>query len=60
MVDDIKIKKYKKRVVDEKIKEYLRLFVVICIECSKYSRKTWAERYHANRETLFHVKTWEK
>lgn len=56
----MEIKNYKKRIVDEQIEEYLKLFGAICIEGPKYCGKTWAGRYHANSETLLHVKTGEK
>ena len=53
----MEIKNYKKRIVDEQIEQYLKLFGAICIEGPKYCGKTWAGRYHANSETLLHVKT---
>ena len=56
----MEIKNYKKRIADEQIDKYLRLFGAICIEGPKYCGKTWAGRYHANSETLLHIKTGEK
>lgn len=56
----MKITNYKKRIVDEQIDEYLKLFGAVCIEGPKYCGKTWAGRYHANSETLLHIKTGEK
>lgn len=53
----MEIKNYKKRIVDGKIEEYLKLFGAICIEGPKYCGKTWAGRYHANSETLLHNTT---
>lgn len=55
----MKIENYKKRIMDEKIEEYLNLFGAICIEGPKYCGKTWAGRYHANSETLLHTTTGE-
>ncbi|MCX4365868.1 MAG: DUF4143 domain-containing protein [Bacilli bacterium] len=53
----MEIKDYRKRIVDDKIEEYLQLFGAICIEGPKYCGKTWAGRYHANSETLLHKTT---
>jgi len=55
----MEIENYKKRIADEQIEQYLKLFGAICIEGPKYCGKTWAGRYHANSETLLHVKTGE-
>lgn len=55
----MKINNYKKRIVDEKIKEYLKLFGAVCIEGPKYCGKTWAGRYHSNSEILLHNTTGE-
>ena len=55
----MKISNYKKRIVDEKIKEYLKLFGAVCIEGPKYCGKTWAGRYHSNSEILLHNTTGE-
>lgn len=51
------INNYKKRIIDEKIARYLRLFGAICIEGPKYSGKTWTARYHAKSEALLYVNT---
>lgn len=56
----MEIKNYKRRIIDERIDRYLKLFGAVCIEGPKYSGKTWAGRYHANSETLLHIKTGEK
>ena len=56
----MEIKNYKKRIVDEKIERYLKLFGAICIEGPKYCGKTWSGRYHAKSETLLYTKTGEK
>lgn len=53
----MEIKNYKKRIIDEKIARYLKLFGAICIEGPKYSGKTWTARYHAKSETLLYVNT---
>ena len=47
---------YKKRIVDEKIKEYLRLFGAVCIDGPKYCGKTWAGRNQAKSEILLQSK----
>ena len=56
----MEIKDYKKRILDSKIEEYLKLFGAICIEGPKYCGKTWAGRYHAKSETLLHNTTGEE
>lgn len=56
----MEIKNYKKRIIDEKIEKYLKLFGAICIEGPKYCGKTWAGRYHAKSESLLYTKTGEK
>lgn len=56
----MEIKNYKKRIADEKIKRYLKLFGAVCIEGPKYSGKTWAGRYHAKSETLLYKNTGEE
>lgn len=54
------INNYKKRIVDDKIEHYLKLFGAVCIEGPKYCGKTWAGRYHSNSEVLLHRTTGEK
>lgn len=51
---------YKKRIVDKKIEQYLRLFGAVCIEGPKYCGKTWLGRNHANSESLLYKKTGEE
>ena len=46
----MEIKNYKKRILDSKIEEYLKIFGAICIEGPKYCGKTWTGRYHSNSE----------
>ena len=53
----MEIKNYKKRIADKQVEQYLKLFGAICIEGPKYCGKTWTGRYHANSETLLHIKT---
>ncbi len=55
----MEIQNYKKRIVDAKIEEYLKMFGAVCIEGPKYCGKTWAGRFHANSETLLHNNTGE-
>ena len=55
----MKIENYKKRIADEKIKRYLKLFGAISIEGPKYCGKTWSGRYHSNSEILLHKTTGE-
>ncbi len=55
----MEIQNYKKRIVDEKIEKYLKLFGAIVIEGPKYCGKTWAGRYHAESESLLYNKTGE-
>ncbi len=53
----MEIKNYRRRIVDNKIEQYLKLFGAICIEGPKYCGKTWAGRYHSNSEVLLHKTT---
>lgn len=53
------IKNYQKRIVNQKIEHYLKLFGAVSIEGPKYSGKTWAARYHSNSEVLLHNYTGE-
>lgn len=55
----MKINNYKRRIVDDKIEHYLKLFGAVCIEGSKYCGKTWAARYHSSSEVLLHKTTGE-
>ena len=56
----MKIENYKKRIADDKIEHYLKLFGAISIEGPKYCGKTWAGRYHSNSEILLHKTTGEQ
>ena len=51
------LKKYKRRIIDDKIEMYLKIFGAICIEGPKYCGKTWTGRYHSNSEILLHKTT---
>ena len=53
----MKIEKYKRRILDDKIDHYLKIFGAISIEGPKYCGKTWAGRYHSNSEILLHKTT---
>ena len=53
----MEMKNYKKRIIDAKIEEYLKLFGAVCIEGPKYSGKTWSGRYHAKSESLLYINT---
>ena len=56
----MKIENYKKRIADDKIERYLKLFGAISIEGPKYCGKTWVGRYHSNSEILLHKTTGEQ
>lgn len=53
------IPNYKKRILDDKIERYLKLFGAVIIEGPKYCGKTWAGRKHARSEALLYVTTGE-
>lgn len=55
----MEIKNYRRRIADDKIEHYLKLFGAISIEGPKYCGKTWAGRYHSNSEILLHKTTGE-
>ena len=50
----MKVDNYKKRILDEKVEFYLKLFGAICIEGPKYCGKTWMGKYHAKSMILLH------
>lgn len=56
----MEIKNYRKRIVDDKIDHYLKLFGAVSIEGPKYCGKTWVGRYHSNSEVLLHKTTGEE
>ena len=43
---------YKKRIVDQLIERYLKIFGAICVEGPKWCGKTWTSAYHSNSEFL--------
>ena len=55
----MEIKNYKRRIADDKIERYLKLFGAISIEGPKYCGKTWAGRFHSNSEVLLQNTTGE-
>ncbi len=55
----MEIANYKKRIVDDKIERYLKLFGAISIKGPKYCGKTWAARFHSQSEILLHKATGE-
>lgn len=44
--------KYKPRLIDSKIDEYLSAFGAVCIEGAKWCGKTWTSAFHANSQIL--------
>lgn len=55
----MEIRNYKRRIADDKIERYLKLFGAISIEGPKYCGKTWAGRFHSNSEVLLQNTTGE-
>lgn len=45
---------YRKRIIDDKIERYLRLFGTVSLSGIRFSGKTWIARYHAKSESLLH------
>lgn len=45
-------KKYKPRLVDKKIKEYLETFGAVCVEGPKWCGKTWTSAYHSASQIM--------
>ena len=45
-------KKYKKRIIDAKIEEYLTVAGAVCIEGPKWCGKTWTSSFHSNAEYM--------
>lgn len=48
----MKNENYMPRIVDEKIKTYLKVFGAVCIEGPKWCGKTWTSSYHSNSEIM--------
>lgn len=44
--------RYKPRVIDAAVKQYLSTFGAVCIEGSKWCGKTWTSSFHSNSEFL--------
>lgn len=44
--------KYKPRLIDEKIKEYMKVFGAVCVEGPKWCGKTWTSSYHCNSQIM--------
>lgn len=42
--------KYKSRLIDNTVEEYLKTFGAVCIEGPKWCGKTWTSQYHAKSE----------
>ena len=45
-------KEYKKRLIDDKIDEYLNSFGALCIEGPKWCGKTWSSLYHSKSKIM--------
>lgn len=44
--------RYKPRILDDRVKQYLCAFGAVCIEGPKWCGKTWTSRHHSNSEYL--------
>lgn len=44
--------KYRPRLVDSKIEEYLKTFGAVCIEGAKWCGKTWTSAYHSSSQIM--------
>lgn len=42
--------KYKNRIIDKKVKQYLDTFGAVCIEGPKWCGKTWTSSFHSNSQ----------
>mgnify|MGYP002407975318 CR=1 FL=1 len=49
----MKNSKYRPRVIDSQIEEYLSTFGAVCIEGPKWCGKTWSSAYHSKSEIMF-------
>ena len=45
-------KKYRPRLIDKRITDYLKVFGAVCIEGPKWCGKTWTSTYHSQSEIL--------
>ena len=48
----ISIDRYKPRIVDKTVDQYLETFGAVCIEGPKWCGKTWTASYHSNSEIM--------
>lgn len=46
-MEEIKLNNYRKRLLDERIEEYLKIFGAVVIEGPKWCGKTWCSLYHS-------------
>ncbi|MGN0665521.1 MAG: ATP-binding protein [Huintestinicola sp.] len=44
--------KYRPRLVDSKIEEYLKTFGAVCVEGAKWCGKTWTSAYHSSSQIM--------
>ena len=44
--------KYRPRLIDKKIDEYLKAFGAVCVEGAKWCGKTWTSAVHAESQIL--------
>lgn len=44
--------KYRPRLVDNKIEEYLKTFGAVCVEGAKWCGKTWTSAYHSSSQIM--------
>lgn len=44
--------KYRPRLVDSKIQEYLKTFGAVCVEGAKWCGKTWTSAYHSSSQIM--------
>jgi len=44
--------KYRPRIVDQKIEEYLKIFGAVCVEGAKWCGKTWTSSWHCSSQIM--------
>ena len=49
--------KYRPRLIDKKIDEYLKAFGAVCVEGAKWCGKTWTSAFHAESQILITFRT---
>ena len=47
-----RIEKYKPRIIDKAVIQYLEMFGAVCVEGPKWCGKTWTSSIHCNSETM--------